>query len=467
MRETPSRSAPEAPANPGRVYLILLVIYLGFVVYGSLVPLEFRYIPFEQAVRKFGEIPYLQIGIQSRSDLVANFLLFIPLTFLAMGALTRENRRRARPLIALTTAAVAALISVSVEFAQIYFPGRTTSQNDIFAETAGGVMGIGLWFCFGGRITRWARSLWAEQARDRLVVKILTGYVVLLIIYQMLPLELTISLVEVYHKWKASKVNIFPFCDPGGVEAYTILSKVAVMIPTGYLLMLLQRRRRYRIFRAVVQVCILAGLIEAAQLFVLSRYSSSTDVVLGTIGGLLGVGAAVLFGPAASRPVLETDFWRRCGTWIKLIATAAMVVGLGWEKWNPFDFRWPAEGLATGARKILAVPLARQYASPEFLAFSQTVRELTAFFILGMLLRSLLAPENRAGKIGSALVVATIAVVFEFGQVFLASRTADLTAMVISGTGGIMGVWMFRGFARVFIKTNLNSTSIAKTGQSQ
>ncbi len=465
MRGTSSRPMPGAPANPGLIYLILLAIYFGFVVYGSLVPLEFRYVPFEQAVRIFRKIPYLHIGIQSRSDLVANFLLFIPLTFFAMGALTRENRRRAKPLIALATAAAAAMISVSVEFAQIYFPGRTTSQNDIFAETAGGIAGIVLWFCFGGRITRWARSLWAEQAKDRLAVKILTGYVVLLIIYQMLPFELTISLVEVYHKWKASGVNIFPFCDPGGVAAYTIVSKVAVMIPTGYLLMLLQRRRRYRIYRAVVQVCVLAALIEAAQLFVINRYSSSTDVVLGAFGGLLGAVAAVLFGPAASRPVLETDFWRRRGMWIKLIATAALVAGIGWEKWYPFDFCWPAEGLATGARRILAVPLARQYLMPEFLALSQVVRELTAFFILGMLLRSLSAPSGKTGKIVGVLVVVVLAVVFEFVQVFLASRTADLTAMIISGAGGVMGIWLFGRFVNIFLKTKQTDMKKIRNGE--
>ncbi len=312
---------------------------------------------------------------------------------------------------------------------------------------------------------RWARSLWAERARDRLAVKILTGYVVLLIIYQMFPFDLTISPVEVYHKWKVFKVNIFPFCEPGGVAAYTILSKITVMIPVGYLLMLLQRRRRYRICRVIVEVCILAALIEAAQLFVFSRYSSSTDVVLGTVGGLLGACAAALFGPVASRPVLETDFWRRYGTWIKLAATAALVVGLGWEKWQPFDFVLPQGGPAAVAREVLVVPFTRQYLLSEFLALGQVVREFTTFFILGMLLGSLLAPAGRTGRIGCALLVAVLAVAFEFVQVFLPSRTAYLTAMVISGTSGVMGVWLFGRFANVFLKTDQTDMNKAHSGE--
>lgn len=465
MRERPSKPIPEAPVNPGRVYLILLAIYFSLIVYGSLVPLEFSYIPFEQAIRKFRGIRYLHLGIQSRSDLAANFLLFIPLTFMAMGALTRENRRRGRILIGLATAFAAAMLSSAVEFTQIYLPARTVSQNDILAETIGGIAGILLWFCFGGRITRWARSLWAEKTRDRLAVKILTGYVVLLIIYQMLPLDLTISLVEVYHKWKAGKVNIFPFFDPGGVAAYTILSKMAVMIPAGYLFMLLQHRSRHRMFRAAAQVCILAALIETAQLFVFSRYSSSTDVVLGTIGGLLGSGAAMLFSPSAQPTVPKAAFWRRWGLWIKLAATAAWLIGLGWEKWHPFDFAVPQGGLSAGLRELLAVPFARQYLMSEFLAAGQVVREFTTFFILGMLLRSLLAKAGKTGRIGCALLVVSLAVAFEFVQVFLPSRTADLTAMAISGTGGVMGVWLFVRFAKLFLRADQSDMNKAYSGE--
>ncbi len=59
--------------------------YLIFVIYGSLVPLEYRARPFAEAWREFQNIRYLQLGIASRSDWVANLLLFIPLSFLWLG----------------------------------------------------------------------------------------------------------------------------------------------------------------------------------------------------------------------------------------------------------------------------------------------------------------------------------------------------------------------------------------------
>lgn len=462
----PPRPAPSERVHLGRLYLILMCIYCGFVVYGSLVPLRFRHIPLEQAVGRFRQIPYFHLGIQSRSDLAANFLLFIPLTFLAMGALTRENRRRGRALIAAAVAAGAILLSGAIEFTQIYFPQRTVSQNDILAEVAGGITGILLWFCCGGRITRWARSLWKERARDRIAVSILSGYVVFLILYQLFPFDLTLSPVEVYHKLKASRITLLPFCDRGGLDAYNVLSKAAIMIPIGYLLVLVRRRERRRsILVVTAQVGLLAALIEVAQLFVFSRYASSTDVVFGVVGGFSGAVAAAMFGPLARRPVIETSFWARHGIWIRLAAAAAWLGGLVWEKWHPFDFVRPQGGLAAGAREILAVPLARQYFLSEFLALSQVVREFTTFFILGMLLMGVLAPAGRAGRIGCAVLAAGLAVALELGQVFLPSRTADLTATAIGCIGGVMGIWLFRGFVNVFVKTEHGTINRQRTGE--
>jgi hypothetical protein len=41
--------------------------YIAFVIYGSLVPLEFRAIPWDEAVTRFGAMPFLKLGIGSRA----------------------------------------------------------------------------------------------------------------------------------------------------------------------------------------------------------------------------------------------------------------------------------------------------------------------------------------------------------------------------------------------------------------
>ena len=62
----------------------LLLAYAAFIIYGSLVPLDYRALPFDQAWDRFVHAPFLQLGLASRADWVANGVLYVPLGFLAV-----------------------------------------------------------------------------------------------------------------------------------------------------------------------------------------------------------------------------------------------------------------------------------------------------------------------------------------------------------------------------------------------
>ena len=53
----------------------LLAIYAAFVVYGSLVPLAYTPLPWAQAWETFKATPFLQLGVESRADWIANGVL--------------------------------------------------------------------------------------------------------------------------------------------------------------------------------------------------------------------------------------------------------------------------------------------------------------------------------------------------------------------------------------------------------
>jgi len=61
--------------------LFFAVTYTLFIIYGSLVPLDYKPMPFEQAWSSFSNIRYLNLGAASRADWIANIVLYIPLTF--------------------------------------------------------------------------------------------------------------------------------------------------------------------------------------------------------------------------------------------------------------------------------------------------------------------------------------------------------------------------------------------------
>ena len=61
--------------------------WVVFVVYGSLVPLDFQPLPIDVAWQRLLSAPMFKLGIESRADWVANGVLYLPVGFLSTGAL--------------------------------------------------------------------------------------------------------------------------------------------------------------------------------------------------------------------------------------------------------------------------------------------------------------------------------------------------------------------------------------------
>ena len=152
------------------------------------------------------KIKYLPLGIASRSDFAANVLLFIPLTFLAMSAVAGDARRGRRWACGLMVAVGALGLSAGIEFTQLYFPHRTVSVNDIVGEFGGGLIGILFWLMVGPKLSRWMVGVWWEGAGGGVVVKVWCIYTVGLVLYQLMPFDLTLSPVD-YDRPDKSKLG--------------------------------------------------------------------------------------------------------------------------------------------------------------------------------------------------------------------------------------------------------------------
>ncbi|MGH7607378.1 MAG: VanZ family protein, partial [Gemmatimonadales bacterium] len=97
----------------------------------------------------------LACGARGTADLLLNVILFLPFG----AALARAGQRVGR------SSAAAALLSLIIEVAQLYIPGRDTSLGDVAANTLGGTLGAILaltaaaWlFPPPGRARRWSRG---------------------------------------------------------------------------------------------------------------------------------------------------------------------------------------------------------------------------------------------------------------------------------------------------------------------
>jgi VanZ family protein len=124
---------PHEKPSPLARYLFLAYVLL--VVYASLHPFtgwrDRGLPPFSFLTAPFPR-PFLAF------DLVANIIGYVPLGFLAVLAVYPALRRRAAFVFAL---ALAFLLSFALESLQLYLPTRTSSNLDLVANTAGGVIG--------------------------------------------------------------------------------------------------------------------------------------------------------------------------------------------------------------------------------------------------------------------------------------------------------------------------------------
>src|SRR6266705_2082011 len=121
--------------QPSTLARYLFVAYALLVVYASLHPFSgWR----DQGVPQFAFLtarfprPYLPF------DLAANLLGYMPLGFLAVLAAHPILRGRAAFAFAVLCALA---LSLALESLQLYLPTRTSSNLDLFANTAGGIIG--------------------------------------------------------------------------------------------------------------------------------------------------------------------------------------------------------------------------------------------------------------------------------------------------------------------------------------
>lgn len=432
--------------------------YLGFVLYGSLVPLKPRHIPLDQALAQFWSMPYLELGIDSRADWVANILLFIPLTFLCCGAVWPWRRIGLRILTAPLVLVAAAALSAAIEFAQIYFPPRTVSLNDIVAETAGAGIGIAIWLAFGRRALQWMLTLPLVRGEANLAQRLMVLYFAALFTYGLLPLDLTISPVEIYKKWHEGKVVLMPFTTiytDHAQQAYDLVTDIAIWIPAAVLSVLAGRRTRGAAWAGTVGAAV---LLEVLQLAVYSRVSDSTDIVTAALGAAIGV---ALVRPRAAGSPAEPAELPAAGALRWLLTATCWALLLAAVFWYPYDFNLERDFLHERVSAALVrVPFETYYFGTEFRAITEVLRKMLFFAPLGFLfarasLDMPLAWQCIPLHLAMLLLAACVATSIEAVQILLPNKVADFTDGALEFLGAAIGY-----FGSLFVALRLRGVPL-------
>jgi len=423
------------------VILTACLGYMAFVIYGSLVPLDFQPRPLSEALNSFSAIRYLDLGIGSRADWVANILLFVPLSFLLLGVFWPGQGIGVRLLVSLLVWVFCLTLSIGIEFAQLFFPPRTVSQNDILAEGIGSTIGIIVWWWKGSAFIEWINHWRALHGRANIALRLLWVYLFLLFGYSLLPLDLTISPVEIYHKWREGKVILLPFgfhVKDGAQLAYNLLTDIALWIPVSFLWVLSDKKSRLQAWAWAVAT---ASLLEGLQLLVYSRVTDITDILTAMMGAGLGVWLT-RYWHVNSRATGQAG--GHSIQWLGVAGLLAWLVVLAVVFWYPFDFNLDRAFLRGRVELFDRVPFHGYYYGTEFRAVTEVLHKVVFFAPLGILLAVIGRPIGRASfrRLFSLFVPAAIlmtAVVIELGQVALPGKLPDSTDIVLECLGGLAG----------------------------
>ena len=437
-------------SNPGRMLWLAALLYTAFVVYGSLVPLEYRAIPWDNAVARFAAIPWLELGVGSRADWVANLILYIPLGYLWLGAMAGRSKQAAVWGVSLFFSGLAiAGIALSIEFAQQFFPPRTVSLNDLFAEFMGGALGMLLWALTG----RLLSDIWRRfaQGGPQSVRSALVGYVLAYLFLSLFPYDFLLGAVEWRTHLTADKAGWLFVGSCGLGCGLKLVPEMLAAIPFG--LLLVNKPGRFSLV-AAAGVGILLGLtIEILQLGIASGISQGASVFSRAAGVVLGAWLPTLF-----------SHWnqQRMRPWVRAGLVAAVVpyaFGLAWlNQW--FDAPWVnADAAITRLAEVRFIPFYYHYYTSEAVALVSLLFQFGLYTAVGVgvWLWRQQAWQKPQGAGVPALLAVVAAAVIETGKLFVPSQHPDPSNLLIAATaaGGCYAIlsWLFSssrltGFSR-------------------
>jgi glycopeptide antibiotics resistance protein len=410
-------------------------------------------VEWQDAIEQFRNLPPLGFGLGTRADLVANILLFVPLTFFWHGATTRGRSQPIRLLAGGMIISLAVAAAFALEFTQIWFAGRTVTRNDIVAESAGGIIGVVLWLAAGERAMAWLARYRSDRRPRSQLVWLLQAYTLGLLIYSVIPLDLTISVTELYDKYQDGKVLLVPFsysyASPSTV-IYQFFADVMTFVPVGAWLALTDWHRklaRSPLVGALIGSAVIAVIVEFAQLLVVSRFTDVTDILLGTAGAGLGALFVARFDRSSSQgssEVFADGGLQRVAPWVVALAVYSAFVAVGLL--FPFEFTTDRALIERRLEGFLTrIPLLALYLGDEFNAIKQTLIRLLVFVPVGVLWAFLVqVAYSRVLRwlltIVAVVHAAGLALFIELVQVLMPARIADLTEVGLCTIGAIIGL---------------------------
>ena len=312
--------------------------YVFFVIYGSLVPLDFKPIPFDQAWTIFQDIPMYKLGVESRADWIANGVLYVPVGFLTAHLLIQKFSAAWRFSLLFLGAIFSFALAFGVEFSQLFFPPRTVSLNDLFAECVGSLIGLILAVRYSAWFTTLLHVVFGNPGW--LALRLVEAYLAAYVAFSLFPFDILLSSGELEQKILDGSWGLLLADDAQGkaLVALKLIAEIILTLPFGLFLGYRASGPRASIKQAAWWGLGLGCFIEIAQFFTASGVSQGLSVVtriLGVCGGMVLWSHRTSWSPERVGVLVN-----RYAIPVAVIYFLALLQVNGWftHEWNGADF---------------------------------------------------------------------------------------------------------------------------------
>ena len=282
-----------SPVSEYKTARYLLWMYCVFILYGCFIPFHFNFDPNFVRWRWtvfLAESLREDVARPSLSDIVSNILLFVPFGILSVWGRAPGGTDRAGFLAIVRTTLTGLLFAIIIESGQTVAPGRDPSMLDALSNGMGTFIGA----AWGSVLIRGYRK-YLQTGFIRVLCRqpslLLLAYLICgILIDSYFPFEVTLDLSSLWHNFKSSQVLPFRSTSYG----YWLALSVDKGIPYSLIayLILINLRRFSRPFTAGLAwllAVVFACVIESGKLFFAGRAFHSDNLVIASLGALLGV----------------------------------------------------------------------------------------------------------------------------------------------------------------------------------
>lgn len=418
-------------------------LYVLFVVYGSLVPLDFHPQPWANAWAMFTHINMLNIGAQGRADWIANGVLYVPVGFLTATLLAREKKTFGLAVVGALLFSYA--LALAVEFTQLSFPPRTVSLNDLIAEFIGGTFGAFLAIRGATRFRSFYSTLVGNP--ESLAANLLKAYAVAYVAFSLFPYDFVLSLSEFSWKLNSSNWGWWIAQDVwtrGTLHWAKLLAELLATLPLGWLFMQWIRSRS-GLVPVLIAGLLLGLVIEVAQFFVVSGVAQGISIVARTLG-MLG-GALLWQRRAVWHFSTLAAVLRRHTIVIAVLYMIALAAINGW-----FDHKWLGwESASYALLQVRFLPFYYHYYTTEQAALLSLSAVCLIYAPIGVLTWASWFSATWAMLLGGFA-----AAVIETSKLFLQNQHPDPTNLFLAALAAWLTATLLQRLAKATITPEKN-----------